>query len=210
MPTLITPSPDYLRKFLLPLWQKLDLEGCKPLQIVEGEQDGFPFTIIEMEHRPYGLLADSNSRTVSTFFIVGIPWQPGMRRINQHPAGYQASVDRNYVYLGAYGKRPRPGEWKALIGKTIEVVRALNTAAPGVPSPRVRPAGAGPLVYGFWTVVCGLVALFFSASGIGIMLGLIKSDNASDAFMGVIASLLLTIVALLCGLQNFIKLQRRL
>ena len=211
MPTLVTPSPDYLRKFLFPLWQKLDLEDCKPLQIVEGEQDGFPFTIIEMEHVAYGLLADNGRRTVSTFFIVGIPRRPGVRRISRHPAGFQASVDRDHVYLGEHGRRPRPREWNALLALTIGVAQELDSAPPGQPSPRVRPAGAGAIVYGFWTAVCALAALFFGGYGLGVLVGLFKVEGGwTEVIVVAFSAFFMTLIALLIGVYHFVKLQRRL
>lgn len=211
MPTQITPSPDYLRKFLAPLWQKLDLENCKPLQIVEGERDGFPFAVIELEHDAYGPLSDNRARTVSTFFVIGIPRRPGVRRIRRCPPGWQVAVDRDHVYLGEHGKRPRPREWNGLIAMTIGVAQELDSGPPDAPSPRVRPAGAGAIVYGFWTAVCALVALFFFGFGLGVLVGLIKVQGGwTEVIVAGSSGLFMALVVLLVGLYPFIKLMRRL
>lgn len=69
----------------------------------------------------------------------------------------------------------------------------------------------GPLIYGFWTVVCLPVALWFGGFGLGGMFDLVKVPaSAASAFMVVGEALLVALVVLLCGRYNLLKLQRRL
>lgn len=93
-------TPDFLKNFPDPLWNKLDLEDCKPLSAIEGVQDGYRFTIMELEHRDFGLLADNGKRAVTTFFVVAIPEAAADCYVSWRPVGTQVSSDSKLGRLG--------------------------------------------------------------------------------------------------------------
>jgi hypothetical protein len=167
----VTPSKEYLRRFSSPLWDLLDLESCKPIQIVEGERGAYGFVIIEMEHFAYGLLSDNQDRASSTFFIVTIPESCSNRSINWYPPAYQVSVDRDYVYLVSPSKKLRPGDWERHLQLTIDVVESLDDPAAKAFSPSnkrtFQPVGGGVATY----AISGLFSLGISVLGLVVGLG---------------------------------------
>ena len=184
-------SDDYLNKFPLPLWYKLDLESCKPLSAIEGEQDGVQFAIIDLQHRAYGLFADNGATDVTTFFITAIPEGIAGRQVSWRPVDCDVSVDKEYVYLAKPGKPVRPKEWRHLIQLTIDVGNSLESPSQtaGVlhaPERTYRPVGGGVFINGFWGVVCLVVSVLLVGTGLGIMFGFI--DYRPDCAPGSPAS----------------------
>ncbi len=178
---------DYLNKFSVPLWSKLDLEFCKPLSAIEGEQDGVQFTIINLQHRAYGLFADNGATDITTFFIAAIPEGIAGRHISWQPAGYDVWVDTEYVYLAKPGKQARPKEWRHLIQLTIDVAKFLKSPSQmgGVLHAQdrtYRPVGAGAFINAFWGVICLVVSVLLVGTGLGIMFGFI--DYRPECFPG--------------------------
>jgi hypothetical protein len=169
---------DFLKNFPDPLWDKLDLEDCKPLSAIEGEQDGYRFIIMELEHLDFGLVADNRKRAVTTFFVVAIPEGAADRDVSWRSMDAQVSSDSKYVYLAKPRKQARPKEWRDLIQVTIKTVESLRGRAEmvdkaQVDEPTFRPVGAGVAINAFWAVVFFAFAVLFIGVGLAIMFGLI-------------------------------------
>jgi hypothetical protein len=202
-------TSDYLQKFVSPLWDALDLEQCKPLTAVEGVQDNFPFAIIEMRHRAFGLLADNGQTAITTFFSVELPKAAGERRIARRLPEYQVSADQNYVYLALPGEQIRPGKWRFLVQQTIEVARSLDSVSADAdvrpPSSRTyTPVGAGVIVHAFWGIVCLGFSLLFAGYGIAIIFRIVRSES-----VGFGAQLLLAAVGAFAGAIYYLRRVRK-
>ncbi|WP_395010660.1 hypothetical protein [Undibacterium sp.] len=185
----IIPSREYLKQFSSPLWDLLDLENCEPLTIIEGFRENFPFVVIEMRHLAYGPLSDNGKTAISTFFIVKHLQQLTDPVITQYPSEYQVSADLDCVYLVLPSKKIRPGNWEAMLAKTIQVATTLKDQVGLPPNQRKQrktytPVGAGVLINSFWALVCLLVSVVFLICGVGSILGIIpladiKSESVS-------------------------------
>jgi hypothetical protein len=176
--TQVEPTKAYLQRFESPLWELLDLDSCNPVGIVEGRQQGFAYTLIEMRHLRTGLLGGDSTTTVTTFVAIGLPARVGTRHITHRPSGYEASATGRHVFLAEIGDRARPGEWRELIGSAIEVAQSLQQTQPGQePARTYAPSGSyfGSIAA---AVGCLLLTVAFAASGFGILLGLIESDGS--------------------------------
>jgi hypothetical protein len=140
----------FLARFADPLWNRMDLEECKPRWAIEGEQDSARYMVIEIEHRSYGLMADQNIRFTTTFILAAIPATTAGRQITWYPPGYHAWADRDYVYLAKPNQQARPSTWQGLIAGAIRAMGSLEQ----------RSAKAGRK---------GAVARPYSAVGGGVM-----------------------------------------
>ena len=181
MATKIAPSKEYLNKFASPLWDLLDLENCKPLAIIEGEREDYPFIIIDMQHDELGLLAGDQRTAVSTFFIVAHRKKISHPRITQPLVDFQISADKQHVYLVSPKKKVRPGEWEAILKKARNVAESLvesgtNTASEKPFPATYTPVGGGAWVQAFWALVSLLFSILFLIEGFGGLLGWIKLD----------------------------------
>lgn len=180
--TEIEASAEYLRRFSSPLWDKLDLQRSVPVRIFEGRQGAHSFAVIDMRHTGYGLLFDNGRTAITTIFVVTLPRKFVHPVVTWHPGGYQVSVDGEHVYLAATQKQVRPRDWLERIQLTIKVAQSVEeaTAAQAASRPATyRPAGAGVLVYGFWALVCLLVAIAALVGGLAAILGFIPPDKGS-------------------------------
>lgn len=171
-------APDFLKNFPDPLWDKLDLEYCRPLSAIEGWEDGYRFTILELEHRRFGPLAGNGATANTTFFIVAIPESITGRFVSWHPVDCHVSVDCSYAYLAKPGKQARPKKWHDLILATIKIVESLATRSEMADkvqayAPTYRPVGVGAPVHAFWAIVSLAFSLLLVGVGLGIMFGLI-------------------------------------
>lgn len=184
---------DFLKNFPAPLWDKLDLEDCKPLSAIEGVQDGYRFTIMELEHLDFGLFADNGKRAVTTFFVVAIPEAAADRYVSWRPMDTQVSSDSKYVYLARPRKQARPKEWRNQIQLTIKAVESLRGRAEMVDKaqvyePTYRPVGAGVAINAFCAVVSFAFAVLFIGVGLAIMFGLIDYRPECFSFTNTVTS----------------------
>lgn len=145
-PRQVEVTAAYLKTFPWPLWDKLtlDVHSLQTLPAIEGWQDGFRFTILELQHSDCGV--ENDDPGVTTFFIVGIPESQKGRVVGWFPRDCQVSVDAAFVYLTRRPcKQARPGEWRDLINTTIKVVESLKIHQETVGQARLqtfRPVGA--------------------------------------------------------------------
>jgi predicted RNA-binding protein with TRAM domain len=155
-PREIKVSSDYLDKFTKPLWDRFECDDVKPLSAIEGFEDEYQFTLLDIKHQGVGFLHGDGSTVVTTFVIVAIPDAQAGRVVTWHPNDCQVSVDESFVYLARPQKRARPGEWQDLIQMTIKVVESLKTRdeTAGQPSARTyRPMGSSVFTLGLNIVI---------------------------------------------------------
>lgn len=98
----IMVTPGFLQTFPAPLWDKLTLNGVRHtygLQALEGWQDGFQFTVLELAHEGWGFIKDHDSIVETTFFMVAIPKAQQGRVVTWQPADCDVSVDQAFAYL---------------------------------------------------------------------------------------------------------------
>jgi len=150
-PREVEVTPGFLMAFPWPLWDKLTLRlvSHQTLPAIEGWQDGFRFTILELKHDDYGFNSEGGDTAVTTFFIVAIPESQKGRVVGWKPADCEVSVDDAFVYLARPSKQARPREWRDLINKTIKVVDSLKTREETAGKPRrptFRPKGSGVFI----------------------------------------------------------------
>lgn len=177
-PREIQVTPDRLRSFPDPLWDKLDLENCRPLSAIEGCEGGYRFIILEMEHLRFGPLAGNGATANTTFFIVAIPESTSGRCVSWRPMDFDVSVDRDYAYLAKPGKQARPQEWRPRLQATIKVVESLtarNGKAGGFRghARTYRPVGVGATIHALWAIIFLAFSLLLTGVGLGTMFGLI-------------------------------------
>lgn len=159
-------SENFLRGFIRPLWDALGLGRCEPLSAIEGVQEGFPFTLIEIRHDVFNL-GRRTTKGETTFFVVRVPKATERRMITWRPDGYDVSFAKDLVYLAQPGKQARPKEWRQLIHLTIEVAKSLKEVPADLgsrPLPRTyTPVGPSTITI----VLC--VILFIVATFIEIL-----------------------------------------
>ncbi|MFZ6798394.1 hypothetical protein [Undibacterium sp. Di24W] len=215
MATKIAPSKEYLNKFTSPLWDLLDLENCKPLAIIEGEREDYPFIIIDMQHDELGLLAGDQRTAVSTFFILAHQKKISHPRITQPLVDFQISADKQHIYLVSPKKKVRPGEWEVVLKKAINVADALveaDTDKSAKPFPATyTPVGGGAWVHAFWALMSLLFSILFLIEGFGGLLGWIKLDpSRSESFKLSIEFLVASPFAFWGALYYYQKFKKRL
>lgn len=183
MANSITPTNEYLLKYASPLWQILGFENLKVLSIVEGKQDAYPYSIIELEHDANrGIISFKAETEVSMFFIVTLP-DNARRRITWHPADSHVSADSQHVYLTLPGERVRPRDWKQTLQQTIKVAKTL---ADGVPDTGKYHGAKPTFAQTGWKVLADtitnriLMHLLFSSVffGLGVTIALLGFDPA--------------------------------
>lgn len=150
----IPVGENFLRGFMRPLWDGLGLWHCEPLSAIEGVQEGFPFTIIEIRHDEFGRGQHGKSET--TFFVVRVPKATERRMITWRPDGYDVLFARDLVYLAQPGMKARPKDWRQLIQLTIEVAKSLNEVPADLVS-RPLPRTYTPVGPTTITIVLGVI-----------------------------------------------------
>jgi hypothetical protein len=176
--TQVEPSAAYLERFESPLWELLDLDSCKPVTIIEGRQEGFHYTVIEMQHLSESNVVNNATNIITTFVAIALPERVGTRHITHRPTGHEASASGRHVFLADVGRRVPPGRWRAMIASAIEVTGSLRQTQPGHPPARTYdPSGS---YFGSIAVALGclMLTVLFAGVGLGVLLGLIKSDSS--------------------------------
>lgn len=215
MATKITPTREYLKKFSSPLWDLLDLENCKPLSIIEGEREDYPFIIIDMRHNELGLMAGDQRTAISTFFILEHRKKLNQPRITRCPAHYQVSADKRHVYLVSPKQQVRPGEWEDRLKETIDVAEGLVESSTNTthqkPAPATyTPVGPGALSNAFWALVSLLLSILFLVEGIGGLMGWIELDPSRSESVKLGLEFLVASPFAFCGaLYYYIKFKKR-
>lgn len=163
-----TPPPGYLGYFRNPLWRAAGLTNTRALSIVEGTRGGYPFTVLELEHRATRPTAGQLEDDITTVFILKLgrasdTWQNNMSSSN----GATVWLDNDTLYLARVGVRTPVADWNDLLAAAI-VAAQHATDAPSptpVPEQRIR-ANADQQTVLFWVVVAGLLP------GLEVVLGL--------------------------------------
>lgn len=173
----VNPTREYLERFSKPLWDLMDFEGCKPLKIIEGQRDKYPFIIIDMQHDAYGPLSGDQRTAVSTFFIVNHCKDFAHPSFAQRSRRYQISVDNDYAYLVSPSKQVRPGDWEYILKILMKMADSLidspsDSANRSARLKTYHPVGMGVFTHAFWAIVCLIVAILLLAYGLGGILGI--------------------------------------
>ena len=171
-------TADYLKNFPDPLWEKLDLQFCKPLSAIEGWQNGYRFIILNIRHRKFGLMGGDGLTADTTFFIVEIPASNQGRFITESPSDCDTSVDSQYVYLARPGKQARPSEWRRWVNTATKAVESLATSdelsnSTREAKPAYQPADGGAAAHIVIGVAFILASLLLAGVGLAIIFGLI-------------------------------------
>ncbi|KQV59873.1 MULTISPECIES: hypothetical protein [unclassified Duganella] len=183
-PREVEISPDFLASFPDPLWSRFDLDGCKALWAIEGEQDGAPYMIVEISHDQFGLMASEHSTSTTTFFLATIPaWISG-RQVTWRPPGYHAWADKKYVYLAMPCKQAMPSSWKATLASAFRTAGSLQQASAEAGRPRAgsrpyRAVGGGFAVQALRCAMLLVFASFLLWGGLAPILGLVEFSAES-------------------------------
>jgi len=192
MAVKLAPPPGFLAQFANPLWRVAGLIETRALSIVQGTRGGYPFTVLELEHRSTHVMHERTAAT-TTFFILKLGrssdhWQNDVFS----STGASVWVDQDNLFLARIGADTPVADWNALLAMAIAAAgQATDVASPVPrPQPRLRAADDQKIVL-FWVAVAGLLPALEWLWGLtvlgqaiaGRLFGLCQPDTGSAAFM---------------------------
>lgn len=176
-----TPPKGFLKQFSHPLWKAAKLDKLRAVSIVEGRRDAFAYTVLELEHRETGLLANQTSLEISTIFIVHLDKASPCWAITDAPADVKTWVDDRHVYLSRLGRRTPVKDWSYLLEQAVAVAETLveKSSQEGHGETDHRPArvseGVDVKWAAFWFAIAGIVPFFEWMTGMSVITTILQN-----------------------------------
>jgi hypothetical protein len=180
-----TPPKGFLGQFNHPLWRVAKLDNLRAVSIVEGRRDAFAFTVLELEHRETGLLANQTSLEISTIFIVHLSKTSPCWAITDTPPDVKTWVDDRHVYLSRLGRRTPVKDWSYLLEQAVAVAETLveKSSQDGNGETDRRPArvseGVDVKWVAFWFSIAGIIPLLEWMTGVSVITTILQKGYYS-------------------------------
>ncbi len=174
------PPEGFLRQFSHPLWRAAKLDRLRAVSIVEGRRDAFAFSVLELEHRRTGLLANQTSLEISTIFIVHLNKTSPCWAITDAPPDVKTWVDDRHVYLSRLGRRTQVKDWYYLLEQAVSVAGSLVEKSPQegngeAEHRRARVSGGMDIKCAvFWLLLAGILPMFEWMLGISVIVTILQ------------------------------------